>query len=90
MSEAAAPIIAAIISATGSAVAAEVGKPGTPKPPAPQPVADPESAAARQREERRRRAQAGGRASTIMSGSPLGVPGGSTSPGRGARLTGGY
>lgn len=85
----AAMLIGSLVAAGGGVAAAEVSKVDPPKPPPP--PDDPSIAQARLAEERRRTAGKAGRASTIMSGSPLGVPGGATSgAGRGSRLTGGY
>ena len=67
-------------------IASAGGMAGAPELP---PQVDPEEAAKRQADMRRRKAGTGGRASTIMSGSPLGVPGGGGGGGRAARLTGG-
>ena len=80
-------IIASLIAAGGGVAASEASKVDPPKPPPP--PDDPSIAQARLGDERRRTAGRAGRASTIMSGSPLGVSGGAGA-GRGARLTGGY
>ena len=80
-------IASAQIASAGGMAGAAISKPKTPELP---PQVDPEEAAKRQADMRRRKAGTGGRASTIMSGSPLGVPGGGGGGGgRAARLTGG-
>ena len=81
-------IVSSLIGATSSGIIASKQK--APKAPELPPQIDPEEASKRQSDMRRRRAGTGGRASTIMSGSPLGVPGSAgAGGGRGARLTGG-
>ena len=89
MGTGAAIIIGSLIAAGGAVAASELAPDPPDIPELPQPPEDPTIVAKRLAEQRRRKAGTGGRASTIMSGSPLGVPGSGGGGGRGASLTGG-